>query len=130
MFFGKNKTAYRKGYDEFRSGMETLEKTLDEQRFLLGDHISDSDIRLFSTLVRLDEDYGKGLGLDEKLTHYPNLFDYCREIYQLKDVRKKIFFKYMYRGEPKEDVIHAIEELWSTPVCRSGKIKKSDCIYL
>lgn len=130
MFFGTNKTAFQKGYDLFCTGMETLEKSLNEQRFLFGDHITDSDIRLFSTLVRLDEDYGKGIGLNEKLAHYPNLFDYCREIYQLDDVRKKTFFEYMYRGEPTKEVIEPIEALWSTLVSRKDKSRESECIYL
>ena len=129
MFFGKNKMAYQRGYDSFLFGMEKLEKSLSEQRFLLGDHISDSDIRLFSTLVRLDEDYGKGLGISEKLTDYPNLFDCCREIYQLKDVRKKIFFEKMYRGKITEEILDEIEKMWSSPVSRSDKSKESDSIH-
>lgn len=130
MFFAKNQAAHQKGYDRFCFGMETLEKTLEKQRFLFGDHITDSDIRLFSTLVRFDEDYGKGLGLSEKLVHYPNLFDCCREIYQLEDVRKKVFFEYMVRGEAGQEVIRAIEALWSAPVCRKDKSQESDRIYL
>lgn len=130
MCFANNKTQYKIAYDIFYKAMEELEQRLARSRFIFGDYLTDSDIRLFSTLVRLDVDYGKYLNLDIYLTDYKNLFDYCREIYQIPEVSKKTFFKKICRKEFNEEDVKNVEKLWSEKIDRKNKIKSSDNIFI
>ncbi|MFR1323483.1 MAG: glutathione S-transferase C-terminal domain-containing protein [Ezakiella massiliensis] len=129
MCFARNKEQYNKAYDIFKYGMENLEERLNSKRFIFGDGITDSDIRLFSTLVRLDVDYGKYLNLDIHLVDYDNLFDYSREIYQVNDVKKKIDFHKICRKEFTNEDISNVENIWEEEVNRSSKSISSDNIF-
>ena len=130
MCFGKNKTQFQKGYDLFKQGMEALEKRLSNSRFIFGDCLTDSDIRLFSTLVRLDVDYGKYLNLDIHLVDYDDLYNYSKEIYQIQDVKKKIFFSKVCRKEFTQEDIKNVELMWNDKVDRSDKSKHNSQIFL
>ena len=77
----------QKAYDEARAlhfgRMEWLDELLGKQRFLLGDYITDSDIRLFATLVRYDMQYYPFYTTNNKLLiQYPNLWGYARDLFQ------------------------------------------------
>lgn len=130
MCFAANKVQYKIAYGVFYKAMEDLEQRLSNLRFIFGDHITDSDIRLFSTLVRLDVDYGKYLNLDIHLIDYVNLFDYCREIYQIPKVREKTFFDKICRKEFTEQDINNVEILWLNKVDRKDKIKLNESIFI
>lgn len=118
MFFAQNVRAYDKGYRLFREGLETLEKRLENSRFIFGDCITDSDIRVFSTLVRFDINYAIGIKLKERLSDYKNLNDYCKKIYQIEEVKNKTFFAAIYRGESNQKIIEEIENSWNKPINR------------
>lgn len=61
-----------------------MEELLGNQRFLLGDHITDSDVRLFPTLVRFDTAYYVAFKTNRtRLIDFPNLWGYARELYRL-----------------------------------------------
>ena len=50
------------GVNTFYAAMDKLEKRLETRRFLFGDYVTDSDIRLYVTLARLDIRYTFQLG--------------------------------------------------------------------
>lgn len=63
--------------------MDILEKRLEDKRFLFGDYVTDSDVRLYVTLARLDIHYTWQLGhTKHRLIDYPNLWGYARDLYQ------------------------------------------------
>ncbi|HOB04639.1 MAG TPA: glutathione S-transferase C-terminal domain-containing protein, partial [Propionibacteriaceae bacterium] len=49
--FAGTQEAYDKAYDRLWSGLDTLEERLTTRRFLMGDSITEADVRLFTTLV-------------------------------------------------------------------------------
>ena len=49
--FARSKEAYWDAYNSFYAAMDILEKRLENQRFLFGDYVTDSDIRLYTTLA-------------------------------------------------------------------------------
>ena len=48
--FARSKEAYWDAYNSFYAAMDILEKRLENQRFLFGDYVTDSDVRLYVTL--------------------------------------------------------------------------------
>ena len=74
--------------------MDILEKRLENQRFLFGDYVTDSDVRLYVTLARLDIRYTWQLGhTKHRLIDYPNLWGYARDLYQIPAFRNNTYFK-------------------------------------
>ena len=73
---------------------EDLEKRLEDKRFLFGDYVTDSDVRLYVTLARLDIRYTWQLGhTKHRLIDYPNLWGYARDLYQIPAFRNNTYFK-------------------------------------
>ena len=60
--FARSKEAYWDAYNSFYAAMDILEKRLENQRFLFGNYVTDSDVRLYVTLARLDIRYTWQLG--------------------------------------------------------------------
>ena len=66
----------------FYAAMDRLEKRLETNRFLFGDYVTDSDIRLYVTLARLDIRYTAQLGETKRpLYTYKNLWGYAKELW-------------------------------------------------
>ncbi|MCD8123437.1 MAG: glutathione S-transferase C-terminal domain-containing protein [Lachnospiraceae bacterium] len=92
--FCRSKEAYWDAYNAFYAAMDLLEERLENQRFLLGDYVTDSDIRLYVTLARLDIRYTHQLGhTKHPLFSYKNLWGYARDLYQIPAFRHNTYFK-------------------------------------
>lgn len=57
MAFCQSWEAYDEAYNDFFDAIEKLEKRFETNRFIFGDYITDSDIRLYVTLVRWELSY-------------------------------------------------------------------------
>ncbi|WP_370299109.1 glutathione S-transferase C-terminal domain-containing protein, partial [Pontibacterium sp.] len=67
--------------------LDELEEKLSKQSYLVGDQLTEADIRLFTTLVRFDPVYVSHFKCDRKMiAEYPALRGYLRELYQLPGV--------------------------------------------
>ena len=81
--FAGSQEAYDDAYDRLWTAMDWLEERLSERRFLMGDAITEADVRLFTTLVRFDGVYHGHFKCNRaKLTEMPNLWGYARDLYQ------------------------------------------------
>lgn len=81
--FAHSQAAYEKAYDVLFNRLDKLEERLSTQRFLLGDYITDSDVRLFTTLVRFDIAYYTAFNTNRNLIReYKNLWGYARDLYE------------------------------------------------
>ena len=81
--FADSQEAYDAAYERLWTAMDWLEERLGEKRYLMGDSITEADIRLFTTLVRFDAVYhGHFKTNRNKLTEMPNLWGYARDLYQ------------------------------------------------
>lgn len=82
--FAGSQEAYDAAYDRLWAALDTLEERLSTRRYLVGDHVTETDIRLFTTLVRFDAVYhGHFKASRNKITEMPNLWGYLRELFQL-----------------------------------------------
>lgn len=81
--FAKSQEAYEESYDTLFNRLDELEIRLSNQRFLFGDFITDSDVRLFTTLVRFDAAYFTAFNTNRNLIReFPNLWGYARDLFQ------------------------------------------------
>lgn len=81
MAFCQSPEAYEEAYEDFYESLEKLEKRLETNRFLFGDHITDSDVRAYVTLARWDVSYYHNIGPVKKpIKDYKNIWGYLREL--------------------------------------------------
>ena len=81
--FAGDQAAYDKAYDRLWTAMDWLEDRLSGQRYLMGDTITEADVRLFTTLARFDPVYhGHFKANRSKLTEMPVLWAYARDLFQ------------------------------------------------
>ena len=81
--FAHSQEAYEKAYDQLFHRLDELEERLSKQRFLFGYFITDSDVRLFSTLVRFDAAYYTAFNTNRNLIRdFKYLWGYVRDLYQ------------------------------------------------
>lgn len=81
--FAQSQKAYDKAIGELTESFDRLEETLGKQRYICGDVMTLSDVRLFSTLLRFDEVYIVYFKTNTRtVSHSPALLNYCRDMYQ------------------------------------------------
>ncbi|MDY6996301.1 MAG: glutathione S-transferase C-terminal domain-containing protein [Actinomycetota bacterium] len=81
--FAGSQRAYERAYDRLFTTLDWLEERLTEQRYLVGDTITEADVRLFTTLARFDPVYhGHFKTNRSKLSEFPALWAYARDLFQ------------------------------------------------
>lgn len=82
--FSRSNEGHFDGVNTFYAAMDRLEKRLETNRFLFGDYVTDSDIRLYVTLARLDIRYTAQLGeTKHPLYTYKDLWGYAKELWEI-----------------------------------------------
>jgi glutathionyl-hydroquinone reductase len=75
--------AYEKAYRKLFDALDWLEERLASQRYLVGETITEADIRLFTTLARFDAVYHNHFKCNRnKLSEMPVLWAYARDLFQ------------------------------------------------
>ncbi|WP_228389232.1 glutathione S-transferase family protein [Cumulibacter manganitolerans] len=81
--FAGSQEAYDAAYDRLFVALDWLEELLTDRRYLMGEQITEADVRLFTTLARFDPVYhGHFKTNRNKLTEMPALWGYARDLYQ------------------------------------------------
>lgn len=87
----KSQAAYEEAFKRLFAGLDELERRLGRQRWLVGNRFTEADLRLFPTLVRFDTVYyGLFKCNRRRVTDYPNLCNYTRDIYQMPGVAETV----------------------------------------
>ncbi|BBZ08984.1 glutathione S-transferase [Mycolicibacterium doricum] len=81
--FAGSQRAYEKAYDRLFAALDWIEDRLAGQRYLVGDTITEADVRLFTTLARFDPVYHGHFKCNRaKLSETPALWGYARDLFQ------------------------------------------------
>ena len=80
--FASSQEAYDSAYERLFDTLDWLSDRLADRRYLLGDTITEADVRLFTTLVRFDAVYHGHFKCNrQKLTELPVLWAYARDLF-------------------------------------------------
>ncbi|GAB4098379.1 glutathione S-transferase family protein [Sinomonas halotolerans] len=81
--FAGSQESYERAYARLWAAMDWLEDRLAGQRYLVGDTITEADVRLFTTLARFDAVYHGHFKCNRnRLTEMPALWGYARDLFQ------------------------------------------------
>ncbi|HET7300363.1 MAG TPA: glutathione S-transferase family protein [Oleiagrimonas sp.] len=85
--FATTQEAYDEAVTALFETLEDLERRLGESRYLVGNTLTEADLRLWTTLVRFDAVYATHFKCDRKrIVDYPNLHGLLCDIYQMPGV--------------------------------------------
>ena len=89
--FAASQCAYEQSVAAVFDTLDWLEARLERRRYLLGDVLTEADVRLFTTLVRFDAVYYGHFKCNRRaLADYPALWDYTRALHQHPAVRPTV----------------------------------------
>jgi putative glutathione S-transferase len=89
--FAKTQAAYEQSFRKLFAAFDSIEQRLGRQRYLVGDRFTETDLRLFPTLVRFDAVYYSHFKCNlRRLADYHNLSNYTRDIYQMPGVAETV----------------------------------------
>ena len=89
--FATTQDAYEEAVSILFDALDTLEVRLADQRYLIGDTLTEADWRLFTTLVRFDAVYVGHFKCNiRRIIDYPNLWGYLRDLYQVEGIAETI----------------------------------------
>ncbi|KQP07956.1 MULTISPECIES: glutathione S-transferase family protein [unclassified Methylobacterium] len=89
--FATTQAAYEAAIEGVFDTLDWLEERLAGQRFLVGDALTEADIRLFTTLVRFNAVYHGHFKCNRRaLVTYPALWAYTRDLYQHPAIRPTV----------------------------------------
>ncbi|KAA9161396.1 glutathione S-transferase family protein [Amycolatopsis acidicola] len=96
--FATKQSAYDDAYARLFARLDQLSERLAGQRFLVGDTITEADVRLFTTLVRFDAVYHGHFKCNrQKLSDLPVLWAYARDLFQTPGFGDTVDFDHIKR---------------------------------
>jgi glutathionyl-hydroquinone reductase len=126
--FASSQAAYDKAVTELFQALQRWDAVLEKQRYLCGGQLTLADWCLFTTLFRFDlAYYGLFKCNVQRLVDFPNLWDYCRDLYQHSDVRsvcstnhiKRLYYAGLPELNPNQVVPQGPSIDFDLPVNRS-----------
>ncbi|MFH5926079.1 glutathione S-transferase family protein [Roseomonas xinghualingensis] len=94
--FATTQQAYEDAVRPLFDTLDALDRRLSSQRYLLGDRLTEADIRLFTTLVRFDAVYHGHFKCNlRRIADYPALFPYLRDLFQSPGFGKTCDFQHI-----------------------------------
>lgn len=89
--FATTQAAYEEAVNELFDALDELEVRLKDQRYLVGNTITEADWRLFTTLVRFDAVYVGHFKCNVyRIIDYPNIWGYLRDLYQVPGIAETV----------------------------------------
>jgi putative glutathione S-transferase len=96
--FASGQKAYDRAFVRLFDRLDALSERLSTRRYLMGDTITEADVRLFTTLVRFDPVYHGHFKCNRsKLTELPVLWAYARDLFQTPGFGDTVDFDHIKR---------------------------------
>ncbi|MDO5078780.1 MAG: glutathione S-transferase family protein [Streptococcus minor] len=103
--FSTKQEVYEEEVNKLFEALDQMEERLTGQDYLVGNRLTEADIRLFTTLVRFDSVYFGHFKCNIKaLVDYPNLWAYTKRIYKMPGITETVNFDHIkkhYYGSHK-----------------------------
>lgn len=94
--FATKQKVYQEEVKHLFEALDELEARLNDNRYLVGDQITEADWRLFTTLIRFDSVYYGHFKCNiKRLTEYENLWRYTKELYNYPGVSETVNFQHI-----------------------------------
>lgn len=94
--FATDQAVYEEEVSQLFDALDQLELRLGQQRYLVGEHLTEADWRLFTTLIRFDSVYHGHFKCNlRRLMDYPKLWDWTRTLYQIPGVAETVDFDHI-----------------------------------
>ncbi len=94
--FATEQSAYEEACQQLFSALDTVEQRLANQRFLVGNEITEADWRLFTTLIRFDAVYVGHFKCNiKRIVDYKNIHQYLQVLYSIPGVAETVNFKHI-----------------------------------
>ena len=94
--FATTQQAYEEAFHSLFDSLDWVEGLLTQQRYLVGDQLTEADWRLFTTLIRFDAVYFGHFKTNRQLiADYPAISAYVRELYQVQAVAETVSFDHI-----------------------------------
>ena len=96
--FAQNQHAYDSAIEDLFKSLDLIDKHLEGKNFLVGEVLTEADIRLLPTLLRFDLVYFTHFKCNvRRIKDYPNLNRYTKNLYQLKAFKETTNFEHIKR---------------------------------
>ena len=96
--FATTQEAYEEAVYPLFESLDWIEGILSENRYLMGDRVTEADWRLITTLIRFDKVYHGHFKCNRRrIVDYPNIWGYLRELYQWNGVAETVNFDHITR---------------------------------
>ena len=97
--FATSQQAYDDAFAEVFAALDDAEQRLSHQTFILGEQLTETDIRLFVTLARFDVAYHGLFKCNRKrIIDYPHLSRYLHHVYTLPGISDTVDFQHIKQG--------------------------------
>ncbi|MHA3092828.1 glutathione S-transferase family protein [Acinetobacter brisouii] len=97
--FATTQIAYEHAVADVFDMLEQLEERLSQRRYVFGNELTETDIRLFVTLIRFDVAYHGLFKCNLKqLRHYPHLTRYVQDILMISGIAQTVNFEHIKQG--------------------------------
>ena len=97
--FATTQAAYEEAFAEVFGALDEVEERLSDRRFLFGDRLTETDIRLFVTLVRFDAAYHGLFKCNlRRVADYPALSRFIETMLAVPGVRETVSIEHIKRG--------------------------------
>jgi glutathionyl-hydroquinone reductase len=94
--FASTQAAYEEAVVPMFETFDWLERRLSRSRYLLGERLTEADVRLFTTLVRFDAVYYGHFKCNlRRIIDYPALWRFTRDVYALPGVADTVNFHHI-----------------------------------
>lgn len=94
--FATTQEAYETAFYQLFDALDWVENLLSNQRYLVGQTLTEADWRLFTTLIRFDAVYfGHFKTNRQLLADYPAISGYVRELYQIDGIAETVNFEHI-----------------------------------
>ncbi|MDX8406464.1 MAG: glutathione S-transferase family protein [Mariprofundus sp.] len=117
--FATTQQAYEEAFDSLFAALDHVESRLAEQRYLVGNIITEADWRLFTTLIRFDAVYvGHFKCNRNRIAEMPNLSNYLRDLYQQPGIADTVDIEHI-----KQHYYYSHESINPTRIVPKGPVQ-------